>query len=219
MKKLVQRYLLNNFGLKLISLAGAVALWMLMGAEPELETSVNVPIEFHNAPQDLEMVADQAWNVHLLVRGPSSRVRNLNRSDIAVVLDLLPVRQPGARTFTLDSSQILLPHDVRLVRAIPSQVRLVFERRLTREVRVLPRFTGVYPEGYEIASYTVEPPTIRVVGPESRVNLVDYVTTDPIDVSKLIGSASYPRNAYLDDPHLRFENLKTVRVHVEMRKK
>ena len=108
---------------------------------------------------------------------------------------------------------------MRLVRAIPSQVRLVFERRVTREVRVLPRFTGVYAEGYEIASYAVEPPAVRVVGPESRINLVDYVTTDPIDVSRLIGSASYPRNAYLDDPHLRFENLKTVRVHVEMRKK
>ena len=219
MKRLLQHYILNNLGLKLISLAGAVALWALMGAEPELETSVNVPIEFHNAPQDLEMVTDQAWNVHLLVRGPSTRVRNLNRSDIAVVLDLVPVRQPGAQTFTLDSSQIVLPHDVRLVRAIPSQVRLVFEKRQTRELRVLPRFTGVYPDGYEIASYAVDPPMIRVVGPESRLNLLDYVTTDPIDVSRLIGSASYPRNAYLDDPHLRFENLKTVRVNVEMKKK
>jgi len=216
---LLRHYLLNNLGLKVISLSGAVVLWALIGAEPDLEASISVPIEFHNAPQDLELVGDQTLNVHLMVRGPSSKVRNLNQSEVAVILDLLAVRQPGAQTFTLDSPQVVLPRGVTLVRAIPSQVRFVFERRLTREVRVLPRFTGTYPAGYEVASYTIDPPALKVVGPESRVELLDYVTTDPIDLSRLIGAASYPRNAYLEDPHLRFENLKSVRVHVEMKKK
>ena len=219
MKNMLRHFVLDNFGLKLLSLAGAVALWALLGAEPELETYVSVAIEFHNAPQDLEMVSEQELNVHLQVRGPSGKVRNLSRADVAVVLDLLAVRQPGALTFTLDPSQVVLPRGVRLVKSMPSQVRLTFEKRLTRDVRVLPRFTGTYPAGYEIASYTVDPPNLKVVGPESRVALLDYVTTDPIDLSRLIGSASYPRTAYLEDPNLRFENLQSVRVNVEMKKK
>lgn len=219
MKNLLRQHVLNNLGLKLLSLAGAVVLWALIGAEPELETSVSVPLEFHNMPQELELVSEQTPNVYLMVRGPSGKVRNINRSEVAVVLDLLPVRQAGAQTFTLDASQCVLPRGVRLMRAMPSQVRLNFEKRLTREVRVLPRFIGTYPAGYEIASYAVDPPMLKVVGPDSRVALIDYVTTDPIDLSRLIGSASYPRNAYLEDPHLRFENLQSVRVNVEMKKK
>lgn len=215
----LQNYVLNNIGLKMLSLAGAVVLWALLGSEPELETSISVPIEFHNMPQALELVSEQTPNVYLMVRGSSGKVRNINRAEVAVVLDLYNVRQPGAQTFTLDASQIVLPRGVRLMRAIPSQVRLHFEKRLTREVRVLPRFTGAYMTGYGVASTTIDPPTLKVVGPESRVALIDYVTTDPIDLSTLVGSASYPRNAYLEDPHLRFENLQSVRVHVEMKKK
>lgn len=219
MKHLLQNYVLNNIGLKVLSLAGAVVLWALVGAEPDLETSISVPIEFHNMPQHLELISEQTPNVYLMVRGPSGKVRNINRSEVAVVLDLFNVRQPGAQTFTLDTSQVVLPRGVRLMRAVPSQVRLNLEKRLTHEVRVLPRFTGTYTAGYEVASYTIDPPMLKVVGPESRVALLDYVTTDPIDLSTLVGSASYPRNAYLEDPHLRFENLQSVRVHVEMKKK
>jgi len=216
---LVERYLLHNLGLKFLALASAVVLWILIGAEPEMESSLSVPVEFHNVPKDLEMLADQPPTVHLQVKGPKGKVRSVGREQVAVALDLISVRQPGARTFTLDSSQILLPRGVTLVRSMPSQMRLVFEKRLTRDVRVLPRFTGIYPAGYEVAESAVDPPALKIVGPESRVTLVDYVTTDPIDLSRLIGSASFPRNAYLEDPHVRFENLKSVRVNVEMKKK
>lgn len=219
MKVFLQRYVVNNIGLKLISLAGAVALWVVTGAEPQLETSISVPIQFHNAPRELERASDRTLEVHLVVRGPAERVRNLDRSQVAAVLDLIDVRQPGAQTFTLDGSTVVLPRGVRLIRSVPSQVRLTFEKRMTRDVRVLPRFTGAYPEGYDIGRYAVDPPMLKVVGPESRVALLDYVSTDPIDLSRLIGSASYPRNAYLEDPQLRFENMQSVRVHVEMKKR
>jgi len=217
--QLFRRYVQDNLGLKLISLAAAVLLWALMAAEPSMETSISVPVEFHNAPRELEILTDQHPDVYLHVKGPSGKVRNINRSEVGVLLDLAAVLQPGARTFTLDSSRVVLPRGVTLVKTIPSQIRLVFEKRLTREVRVLPRFTGIFVPGHEIAKYTADPPALKVVGPQSRVTLLDYVTTDPIDLSRLIGSASFPTQAYLEDPHLRFENLQSVRVTVEMKKK
>jgi hypothetical protein len=211
------RYILHNLGLKLFALAAATVLWALTVAEPAMETTVNVPIEFHNAPPDLEILWDQPPTVHVQVKGPQSRVRTL-AGEVAVVLDLLPVQQPGGRTFPLDSSRVLLPRGMSLVRAMPSQVRLVFERRLTRDIRVLPRFTGVHQPGYEIGAYTVDPPALKVVGPVSRVALLDFVMTDPIDVSSLIGSGNFATTAYLEDANLRFENIKTVRVQVAMRR-
>lgn len=219
MKGLLRRYLLHNLGLKAVSLAAAVVLWAVVGAEPAMETSISVPVEFHNVPQALELLSDTPPNIHLQVKGPSSKVRGLNRADVAVVLDLMRVQQPGARTFTLDQSRIALPRGVTVVRAMPSQLRLVFEKRLSRDVAVVPRFSGTYVPGYEIARYTVEPPELKVVGPESRLAVLDYATTDPIDVSKLIGGAVFTTNAYLDDSHLRFENLQSVRVNVEMKKR
>ena len=216
---LLQRYLFQNFGLKALALAAAVLLWGLMATEPELETAVSVPVEFHNMPKDLEVLLDQDSNVHLQVKGPSGKLRSLSRADVAVVLDLAKVQQPGTRTFALDSGQVILPRGVSLVKSMPSQLRLVFERRARREVPVVPRFIGAYEPGYEIARYTVDPPTLQVVGPESRVALLDHAITDPVPVAGLVGNAGFTTNAYLPDPHLRFENLQSVRVNVEMRKR
>ncbi|MBI3693931.1 MAG: hypothetical protein HY238_03695 [Acidobacteria bacterium] len=216
---LLQRYLFQNFGLKALALAAAVLLWGLMATGPELETAVSVPVEFRNMPKDLEVLSDQDSNVHLQVKGPSGKLRSLSRAEVAVVLDLAKVQQPGTRTFALDSGQVILPRGVRLVKSIPSQLRLVFERRARREVAVVPRFIGAHEPGYEIARYTVDPPSLQVVGPESRVALLDHAITDPVPVAGLVGNAGFTTNAYLPDPHLRFENLQSVRVNVEMRKR
>lgn len=214
----LRKYVFHNFGLKALSLAAAVVLWALIAAEPELETSISVPVEFHNVPKDLEVIADQDANVHLQVRGTAGALRAINRADVAVVLDLLPVQQPGTRTFALDSSQVILPRGIRLVKSVPSQVRLAFERRSTRAVPVVPRFTGGA-DGYEVASYTVDPAVLKVVGPESHVALLDHAITDTIHLGDLANPASFTTNAYLPDPHLRFEDLQSVRVSVEMRKR
>ncbi len=219
MRSFWRRLLLENLGLKLISLAAAVVLWSLLATEPASETSISVAVEFHNFPRHLELVSEQHPIVHLLVQGVSSRIRTLVPASVAVVLDLARVQEPGERTFTLDSSRIVLPWGVTLVRAMPSQLVLKFEKRLTRSVQVLPRFSGVYPEGYDVSRHEVHPPSLKVVGPESRVGLLDYVSTEPIDLSRVIGSASFTVHAYLPDPYVRFENLESVRVNVEMKKR
>lgn len=215
----LRSFIVHNFGLKLLSLSTAFVLWALIATEPELETSISVPVEFRNVPADLETSSDQESTAYLQVKGPSARLRSLTRADVAVVLDLVRIQQPGTNTFTLDNSRVILPRGITLVRATPSQLRLVFERKATREVKVVPRFTGVYEPGYLIAHYTVDPPSLPVVGPESRVALLDHAITDPIQLSGVTGSASFATNAYLPDARLRFQNLHSVRVNVDMQKK
>jgi YbbR domain-containing protein len=210
---------LHNFGLKALSLCAAFVLWAVISTEPELETFISVPVEFRNMPSDLEFAPDQDSTVYLQVKGPSGRLRSITHADVAVVLDLARVREPGTRTFTLDSSRVILPRGVRLIKSTPSQLRLVFERRAARAVPVVPRFTGIFPSGYVISSYAVDPPALKIVGPESRVALLDHAVTDPIQLSGVNGTASFTTNAYLPDPRLRFENLHSVRVTVEMKKR
>ena len=44
----LRKYVFHNFGLKLLSLAVAVLLWMAITRDPVAEVALNVPIEFHN---------------------------------------------------------------------------------------------------------------------------------------------------------------------------
>src|SRR5437764_14356594 len=52
------RYVLHNIGLKLLSLALAVGLWLAVARDPLAEVAVEVPIEFHHFPENLEISSE-----------------------------------------------------------------------------------------------------------------------------------------------------------------
>jgi len=112
-----------------------------------------------------------------------------------------------------------VPPNVHFVKAVPSQLRLTLESQVRREVGVQPRFVGAFQPGYSMESYKVEPEKLVIVGPESRMALVDHVTTDPIDVSTEIGAKKFQATAYVPDPNLRFEGASSVSVEVFLRKR
>lgn len=212
------RRVLENLGWKLLSVALAVLLWFALVGDPRVVTSISVPVQFRNIPPDLEISSPPPATVHLEVEGSAAQLRTDHLSSVAVVLDLKPVFRPGERTFTLDSSNVTLPAGVRLVRAIPAQIRLRFERRLSRDIPVQVRFAGPPPAGYRIASQEVRPRTVRVIGPESHVNRVEFAETDPVDLSGVVGEEEFQVQAFVADPQVRLETPPSVTVRVVVEK-
>src|SRR5574341_1248763 len=123
------RFLYENLGWKLLALGLAVTLWLAVVGGPGLATLISAPVEFRNFPADLEISSDTPEHVHLEVQGASAPLQSTSESRVAVVLDLAAVHRPGERTFSVDKNNVKLPPGVRLVRAIPAQLRLRFEQR------------------------------------------------------------------------------------------
>lgn len=65
-----------------------------------------------------------------------------------------------------------------------------------------------------MARNEITPRTMTLVGPESRVNRVEFVATDPIDVTAVAGEATFEVNVFSGDPHVRF--LKPAKVSVRV---
>jgi YbbR domain-containing protein len=133
------------------------------------------------------------------------------------LLDVSNIDAPGERTVTIGGGNLNLPRGVMFLRAVPSQLRLRFSRIAAKEVPVEVRFSGALPAGYRVASQSVDPPKLRVVGSEARVDTVNGVETDAIDLGRLTQSGEHRVNAFVKDPQLRFESspLVTVRVNIE----
>ena len=211
------RLLTKNVGWKLLSLLLALALWFAVAREPELATSISVPIEFKNIPDELDISSGVPDRVHIEIRGPSGRLGRDYLSDLAVVLDLSDAR-PGERTFTVHDRNINLPVGVAFYRAVPSQITLRFDRLTTREVRVVPRYSKSPPDGYRLKSFHPDPSRVRIRGPEDHVRQIDQVMTDPIDLSGVVGQAEFHVHINVGDPQVRLESatgLVTVRVVLE----
>ena len=177
-----------------------------------------VSLQYKNLPQDLEISSSLIETVYLEVRGPSGELRTLNTHRPALVLDMSGVRV-GERTFALTEKDVRLPRGVHLVRAIPSQVRFDFERRTARDVPVKVRFNFERQPDYEVESFTVTPPQVRIQGPESHVARVAAAVSDPIDLAGVVGQAEYRVSTFLDDSYVRFQSSPTVVVALTMKKK
>ena len=208
------RGVFSNIGWKLLSLSLAAGLWLAIVGEPEMASSVSVPVQYIHIPADYEISSDIPERVQLEVQGPTIRVQRLNVSGTAVVLDLSTVSQSGERTFTIDQRNLRLPSGVRLVRAVPSQLRIRFDRRASREVPVQVRFSGVPPDGYRVARSEATPKILKVVGPEARVRRIDFAETDAVDLSAVLGTSEFHVGAFVDDARVRFDSAPRVNVKV-----
>lgn len=209
----------RNFFWKLLALAIAVTIWVLVANEPELSTFTTVRVAYRNLPDNIEISSAPMETVTLELRGPAGEVRGAgdNRGP-SVVLDMSGV-QSGQRTFVIGGGNVTLARGVQLVRSIPSAVQFEFERSADRAIPIRPRFTGEGANGYIVARYTVTPNRVTVTGPASRVARVEAALTDSVDVSSAVGTFQLRTNAFVADPYVRFQSPPQVVVAVVMKKK
>jgi len=217
MGTLFQRYVVHNLGLKLIAVALATGFWLAVTRENEqpAEVAVEVPIEFHRMSPDLEIGSEVIPRAQVRLRGPERLIRQLGARDVYTEVDLSSAR-PGERTFALTSQNVHFPHGLTVMQVIPSQFRLTFDTRLTRQVDVRPRVIGSFASDRSIGGVKAVPATIAVTGPAQRVAAVDAATTDPVDASGTMQQATFVTHAYVADPLVQVVDPGPVHVIVTM---
>lgn len=211
MRDFFRKHVLNDWGLKLLSLLIAVVLWWAVGHDPTVESIVTAPIEFHHAPGNLDMISDSPFEVQVTVSGPERTVRAMKPSEVNAIIDLAGVN-PGERTFDMGPRQIHVPRGVSVDRVVPGQLHINFAANATRTVDVRPRVIGTFVTGYGISDVSADPAKITIVGPENRVNAIDTAITDPVDVTGVVGRATFTTHAYVPDPLVRVQH--PVPIHV-----
>jgi len=217
MNDFFRRYILHNLGLKLLSLALAVGLWLAIVRDPDAEVAVEVPIEFRHFPENLEISSENIPQAQIRVRGPERIVRRVRASDVHAEIDLNGARA-GERTFDLTAQQVRAPRDLEVVQVVPGQFRLTLDIRMTRELPVHARVMGNFAAGYSIGHVVVDPPSISVVGPKKRIEAAEAATTDLVDVSGTVDRNTFVTNAYVSDPLIQVAHPQPIRVTVIMEK-
>jgi len=175
-------------------------------------------VEFQHIPADVAISSESVPQVQIWLRGPQRVVRAVNAGDLHATLDLESTsRLIGERTFELTPAQIHAPHGVEVVQVVPSEIHLTFDRPAVRQVSVTPRLSGKLPNGVE-PHVTAEPASVTIEGPQARVQAVQAVLTDPVDISGITGAVTFTVNAYVPDPLVRLRQPTQVRVTVNVAK-
>ncbi len=214
----ILRWAFRNLGWKLLSLALAMLVWILISREPEMTSVLAAPVQFKNIPAHLEISSDIVESVDLETRGPAGLLRNLSEKRVSVILDFNGVHDAGERTFTIDRNNTNLPRGVDLVRAIPSQLRFTFEPSVVRNVPVEPQVSGALPSGLRVVKLVSMPAELAITGPESKVRRLSAVRTDPVNLNGITDDKNVRVTAYLPNSQVRFENSPEVTVRVSVAK-
>jgi YbbR domain-containing protein len=193
--------LTRNLGWKLLSLVIAIALWVSVAREPEVATSLSVPVDFKNMRDDLDIDGNLPDRVRLELRGPSGRLTRDNLTAVAVVLDLSDA-QAGERTYNIRSRNLNLPSGVVFYRAVPSQLTLHFDRLILKDESIQPVYVNK-PSGYRIASQQFSPTTVRIRGSQDHLRAINQVRTDPMDLSGVEGEKVFHTHLNIGDPQVR----------------
>ena len=206
----------RNLGWKVLSLLIAIGLWIAVSREPEVATSLSVPVDFKNMRDDLDTSGNLPDRVRLEVRGPSGRLTRDNLSAVAVVLDLSDA-EAGNRTYSIRGRNLNLPTGVVFYRAVPSEITVRFEQLVFKDESVEPIYVNK-PSGYRIARADSSPSMVRIRGSQDRVQAIHQVKTDPIDLSRVVGEKVIRTHLNVGDPQVRVVDAPadiTVRVKLE----
>ena len=206
---------LQHLGLKLLALAMALVLWMVVSGEETVERGLRVPLELQQVPAGLELTGDVPTTVDARVRGPSGTVSRLAAGDVVAVLDLRGAAE-GRRLFPMTREQMRVPFGVEVVQVSPSAIAIGFEQSATRQVPVVPAVDGHPAPGYIVGARTAEPARVEVVGPESAVKNVAEVLTEPVSVAGARDRVIQTVALGVLDPSLRLKNTRSASVTVQI---
>src|SRR5215212_7313721 len=179
-EKLLRRIFIEDWSLKLLSLAIAIVLWLLVTGQNEPVTAhVNVQLNFIR-PQSLEISNDPPRTVDVMLTGSRNKLDDLTSLDLVATVDISDQRA-GERVLRLaDKAQITLPQGVKVDGFQPSAVPVRLEPIVERQVAIDPKLEGKPADGYEVYGVRPNKGSVTVRGPESRVNALQKVVTESI---------------------------------------
>ena len=215
-EKLLRRIFLEDWSLKLISLAIAIVLWLLVtGQNQPVTAHVNVQLNFIRPPA-LEISNDPPRTVDVMLTGSRNKLDDLTSLDLVATVDLTDQRS-GERVLRLaDKAQITLPQGIKVDGFQPSAIPIRLEEVVDRQVKVEAKLEGQPAEGFEVYSVYPNKGSVAVRGPASRVNALEKVTTESIWLAGHKESFT-AENVAIDVPDAKVDLLEPmVSVNVEI---
>ncbi len=208
--------LAENWGLKVVSLALSVTLWLFVMGEKSSEVTLSAPLELTRVPSNLVLVSPVPPSVRVRLNGPSPLLATVSPQRLTVRLDLDGM-QPGISAFEILPARLDLPRGVEVTYLSPSVITLEADQKVRRTVPLRARTRGSLADGFGLVEARVEPPTIEVEGAERSLRQLEEIRTEVVDISGLEGGVVRPVELAFPDPSVRAVERRPVRVEVVVR--
>ena len=174
--------LVENWGIKLISLGLSLILWFYVTSKGKTEMTLTVPLELRSIPQNMAVVGPVASSLEVRVQGQERLLRDITTGKKLVGILDLSMTKEGENVVRLSPDDISRPTDAVVTHMSLSEVKVRLEPLIRKTFRLKPVVHGAPAHGYRLKNIVVTPPKITVEGPSSAVKMLDSLQTMPIDI-------------------------------------
>ncbi len=172
----------RNMGLRLLSLAIAVGLWVFVNAgERGGVRTLDVPLSYRTLPPGMMIINHPADFAKIEVSGPRTLLSLLEPERLRLKLELSGAAV-GRSDYRILPGMFNVPRGTTVTQITPTDIMLDLDRVVTRDVPVHLAIDGTVAGGYKIASVELKPSTIEVSGPSRYVLPITVMETSTIDV-------------------------------------
>ena len=176
----MRKKLLNNLGLKLVSIFLAVVIWftVVMISNPkDSVTFSGIPVNLVNTEllegeDKLYEILDNTDRVRVTVEAPRKMINQLRSSDIIAEADVS--RLTEVNTIAINCSVLNSAIEISSITSNPDVVRLNVEEKASKWVNVKRNTVGEVAEGYMVYGSTSEQTRMEISGPESVISQIDH---------------------------------------------
>ena len=180
------RLFVENYPLKLVSLAFAVALFAIVHGDQDAQRSLYVDVVALLPPSnaDAVLVSTLPARVKVTLRGSRTRLAVLEHDDVAPIQ--MDLREPGRQFYHFDASSIGLSGPFRVVAIEPGSIQLTWSPRVERTIPVHVKLTGNPTAGHEVKQpIAVTPANVTIAGPKEEVEGLSFSATEEISAEGL----------------------------------
>jgi YbbR domain-containing protein len=190
-RRWIRGALLDNIGIKFLSLVLAVTVFLLVNTDKEREIRVRAFLEY-KLPADKVLISDRVDEVTLTIKGPWRRLRAFDERELNRITLDLSAAQTGE--VPIKNDMVSLPPGLSVVSITPDAVRVAFDKRVEKTVEVTPVTAGRPQHGYIVTEQKVVPATVKVRGGERLLAALTHVRTHEVSVQ----SRTEPFEAQID---------------------
>ena len=200
--------------MKLISILLAIILWYFVVSERSGETTISIPLDFHNIPTSLIIIKNPIESINVRIGGPATLLRGLSPKDVKAIIDLSNAK-PGLAEFAIRAEQITLPRGLRVTMISPASIMLRFEELLSKKLPVEAILVGKPSEGFKITGVSIDPPAVEIVGAQNELTRLKSISTEEIDISGLNKDSVKKASLNVRELHIKSISREEVKVSIK----
>lgn len=215
MKFSLKKTLLQNFRLKILSLALAVTMWWLLMGEEKAEMGIRVPLNLANLPPATIITNEVVHEINVRVSGTQNLIRGLPKMNTSINFDLSEIKI-GRSEYQIFPEMIRLPRGLKVIGISPSIFDIELEPTIERTLPIEVTIVGEPAKGYKVSDIKPVPAMVKLEGARSELKDLKVVSTAAVEVSGMKDALEREVSLNLSSLHLNNVETNLVKVNIDI---